>query len=366
MKYLAAALLALAPATALAQSDPVAAYLQSPYRVAPGVTVLRQNEPVFAGVNGNVTVIEQSDGLVLVDTGHSHGAGKHVVELVRKISPKPVKAVVISHWHNDHPLGLSAILEAWPNADVIAHEETIKDIKDGRMVGIPDAPSKEWEAQRAAGLTKAYEDLKAELAKATTDAERTGWARTFATRDLRIAQSVGTHRVIPRRGFTGTLSLPDSVAPVELMFLGRANTSGDISAWLPNQRVLVAGDAVVEPVPYMFNVYPSDMLTVFDKMRALNYRVLVPGHGVPQHDTAYLHRVAGLVREVQRQVAPLARRKVPADRVAARTNFKAQRDAFSGGDAWLAYWFDRYTLAPLIDSVYREAQGKVGPPPVAR
>ena len=150
------------------------------------------------------------------------------------------------------------------------------------------------------------------------------------------------------------------------MFLGRANTSGDISAWLPVQRVLVAGDAVVEPVPYMFNVFPAEMLAVFDAMRAVPYRVLVPGHGAPQHDTAYLHRVAGLVREVQRQVAPLARRGVPLERIEARTDFSAQRAAFAGDDPWLRYWFDRYTLTPLVASVWREALGEpLGPPPLA-
>jgi glyoxylase-like metal-dependent hydrolase (beta-lactamase superfamily II) len=340
-------------------------YLQVAERVAPGVHVLRQAVPNFAGVIGNVTVIEQSDGLVLIDSGSSHGVGQRVVQLVRSISDRPVKAVVITHWHNDHPLGLSAILAAWPDADIIAHSAAAADLEAGRTT-VPRTASAEYEAERVRTLGQAYDQLQAnEAARAATPEERAGWARALATRALRLADVPGTHLVLPRRTFTDRLTLPDRERPIELMFLGRANTSGDISAWLPRQRVLVAGDAVVEPVPYMFNAYPAEMLAVFDRMRALRYRVLIPGHGVPQRDSVYLDRVSGLVREVQRQVAPLARADVPLDQIAGRTDFTAQRRLFSGGDPWLAYWFDRYSLTPLIASVHAEARGEpLGPPPV--
>lgn len=185
-------------------------------------------------------------------------------------------------------------------------------------------------------------------------------------RATRLSDVAGTYLVIPRRSFADRLTLADPKAPVELLFLGRANTSGDISAWLPNQKILVAGDAVVEPVPYMFNVYPSEMLQVFDRMRGLGFRLLIPGHGVPQRDGAYLDRLSGLVHDVQRQVGPLARDGVPVADMAARTDFSAQRTLFAGSDPWLAFWFDRYALTPLIDSVHREARGEpLGPPPVA-
>src|SRR4051812_5064055 len=93
-------------------------YFQETLTLAPGVWVLAQ--PRFqVQPCGNVTVVEQSDGLVLVDAGGSPGAGRRIVERVRALSPKPVKAVIITHWHGDHPQGLSEILKAWPNARTI-------------------------------------------------------------------------------------------------------------------------------------------------------------------------------------------------------------------------------------------------------
>jgi glyoxylase-like metal-dependent hydrolase (beta-lactamase superfamily II) len=227
-------------------------YLQISAPIAQGVHVLRQSAPNFAGVIGNVTVIEQSDGLVLIDSGASHGNGERVVEMVRAISSKPVKTVVITHWHNDHPLGLSAIVAAWPGVDIIAHEAAAADMEAGRLGKIPRAPSAEYETTRIEALHKAYEQVRAEDAsKAESAEEKRGWKRAFVALPLRVADVAGTYLVMPKRTFAERLALPDATAPVELMFLGRANTSGDISAWLPKQCVLVAGDAVVEPIPYM-------------------------------------------------------------------------------------------------------------------
>lgn len=340
-------------------------YVQIAERVAPRVHVLRQRQPNFAGVLGNVAVIEQSDGLVLVDAGASHGSGLRIVQLVRSISPKPVKTVVISHWHGDHVLGLSAILAAWPNADVIAHERAAADISSRLDQFAPRVPSPKYEEERRRTLDAAYNDIeKNQAAQATSAEEKAGWRASLANRELRLADVPGTHLVLPKRTFADSLTLADADAPVELKFLGRANTSGDVVVWLPRQRVLVTGDIVVEPVPYMIQVFPGELMATLDRLRKIPFDVLVPGHGVPQRDQRYLDKLSALVGAVRDQVAPLARAGVPLDSIPARTEFAKQRSAFAGSDAWLAYWFDLYGLTPLIESVYNEALGRpLGPLP---
>ncbi len=169
--------------------------------------------------------------------------------------------------------------------------------------------------------------------------------------------------MLAKRTFADSLTLADASMPVELKFLGRANTSGDVVVWLPRERVLIAGDIVVEPVPFMIQVFPVEWLATVDRLRQYPFAVLVPGHGVTQRDRRYVDRLAAFVVAVREQVAPLARAGVPLDSIAARTQFDAQRSAFAGSDAWLGYWFDLYALTPLIESVYSEALGRpLGPP----
>ena len=71
--------------------------------------------PIILGpAISNVSIIEQSDGIVVIDSGATAADGRRIVAFVRSLTDKPVKAVVITHWHNDHPLGISAIRDAWP------------------------------------------------------------------------------------------------------------------------------------------------------------------------------------------------------------------------------------------------------------
>ncbi len=99
-------------------------YVYEAQRLTPRVHVIAQPRPFHLQPLGNVTVIEQRTGLVLVDAGGSRGSGERVVSLVREISPKPVTAVVLTHWHGDHVLGAAAIHRAWPAAQLIATERT--------------------------------------------------------------------------------------------------------------------------------------------------------------------------------------------------------------------------------------------------
>lgn len=341
-------------------------YVQIAERVTPRVHVLRQREPNFAGVVGNTTVIEQRDGLVLVDAGASHGSGERIVQLVRSISAKPVTAVVVTHWHGDHVMGLSAILRAWPTADIITHEHARQDIAARLSQLFPSSPSREYEVERLRALDAAYADIERnQAAAATTDAERAGWRATLGARELRLADVPGTHLITPTRTFTSTLTLGDAVTPVELRFLGRANTSGDIVAWVPSDSVLVAGDIVVAPTPFMIQVYPGEMLETLDRIRAIPFTRLIPGHGEPQSDRRYLDEITALVRSVRTKVAPLARAGVPLDSIPLRTTFETEQRAFARGDTWIAYWFTQYTLLPLIESVYNESLGRpLGPAPL--
>ncbi len=368
------ALMSIASAAVAATVDPVKSderpgardSIKVLEKAAPGVHVMKLPRTVFTGVVGNVTIIEQWDGVVLVDTGSSHGAGRRVVEAVKSLTAKPVKAVVITHWHNDHPLGLSAIVAEWPDADIISTEETKADMEAGRLGDIPRTQTAEYDEQRTALLRGYIPQFSPNITDpALSEEEQRDWARAIASIDVRIEDAPGTYLVLPKTTFVERFDIPDKKAPIEILFLGRANTSGDLSVWLPKQRVLIAGDAVVEPIPYMFNMFPSEQIEVLQKMKEIDFKILVPGHGELQTDEAYLDKLIGFIGNVQEQIAPLAEQGLSLEEATAKADFTVQKNAFAGESKWLAYWFDLYALTPLIDSVYREAKGEpLGSPPL--
>jgi glyoxylase-like metal-dependent hydrolase (beta-lactamase superfamily II) len=345
------------PISAGASGNVIDPYLSVLDEAAPGVHYMRQPIPNFAGVVGNVTIIEQDDGVVLVDTGSAYGGGARVVEAVRSITPKPVSAVILTHWHNDHPLGIPAIVETWPEVSIISTEATFENLRAGRT-NAPLANDPDYDALRLS----IYNDYIALFQALSTDpdlspAEREGWARAVNTQLIRIDDQPGTHLVLPNRTFTDRLALDDPVVPVEALFLGRANTDGDLVVWLPRQRILVAGDIVVAPTPYMFNVFPSENVATIERIRDYDFDLLIPGHGEAQRSKAYLDLLIDFIRAVQREVGPLVEQGLTLEEVTARVRPEEFADAFVGDDPWLRYWHVDYSLTPLVESVYNESRG---------
>lgn len=355
---------ASAPEAPSVSPVPENGYLPVVERVADNVHVVRQSMPNFAGVVGNVAIIEQSNSIVLVDSGVSHGWGVRVVEAVRRISRKPVSAVVITHWHGDHPLGLTAIREAWPDVEIISTAAT-RDRITTEDNGVPRVPRQRdlgYEAQRVATLEGYTEGVLATANDASlSPEERAGWARAASALPIRAADVPGTYVIVPERTFTDSLTLPDRLTPVEIRFEGRANTEGDAIVWLPRQRVLIAGDIVVSPIPYMFNVNPGDNIATLERLRAYDFAVVVPGHGEAMRDKAYIDQLIAFMRDVRAQTAALAAQGLSLEDTTARVQLEAHARAFAGDDAWLRVWFRDYAANPLIESAYQEANG--APPP---
>ena len=83
------------------------------------------------GFMNNPAWIVTADGVVVIDPGSSVQAGRMMVAQLRKTTKKPVTHVFNTHVHGDHWLGNQAVLEAWPQATIIAHPDMIKQAKDG-------------------------------------------------------------------------------------------------------------------------------------------------------------------------------------------------------------------------------------------
>lgn len=380
MKSLQFAIAALASITPIsgvfAQSAPAAISAQSPRygpwiasKVAPGVHLLAAPSDYFGPAVGNVTLIEQSDGWVVIDSGLTAGNGREVVRFARSLSPKPIKAVAITHWHNDHPQGISAIRDAFPNVRIIATEATERgmlgaegfdvDYKPNPMAD--DAMAKQV-ADTIANLTKLRDDPATAPDRRERIIKALGEFARFAE-DFR-----GTYIVTPTETFTRSLDLDDPLRPVELWFLGRANTEGDLVAWLPRERIVVSGDIVVAPTPFGFGSFAGDWIETLGKLKALQYAVLIPGHGAPQRDGAYLDKLSATIANLRAKIGPLAKAGVPVEDIKQKVDWAQVMAPWSDTPRNKAN-FESLFLDPMIPNVYKEAlgrpivQGEGGPAP---
>lgn len=365
MKGLVAALIGLAalpsiaiPASA-AQAPEVSIAPFTARELAPGVHLLAVSPDYRGGaLPGNVTMVEQSDGIVLIDSGLTAADGRRVAAYVRSITDKPVKAVVYTHWHGDHPLGMSGILGLWPNMRIIATAPTLETLRGPatRRIGLEPQESfiRGEQDQHRALLAQVEQRLsEPDLDPAT----RQRYERMRGEVLARIDDYPGTYLVLPTETFTDELLIDDPDRPVRLMFLGRANTDGDAIAWLPSQRIVVAGDVVVSPIPFGFDSYPGDWIGVLERLKAIDFAILVPGHGEPHTDRVYLDRLIGAVQDIRNQVGPLARQGLSLEEVRARLDHLAQTEIF-GDTPQTRSWFEAFWLTPMTLNAYREARGE--------
>jgi len=328
--------------------DP-AIYAARPYAVMPHVWVLKQ--PIGHEWHGNATLIEQERGLVLVDTGGSAGDGRHIVALLRSLSSKPLVAVILTHWHDDHSLGLSAVRDAWPNVRIIAAQSALEGMQTRLTARAGFAPDPVHEADRVRRFAPSLEEFDTQAADAglPSDARRAA-AESAAVLRYRLEGYTGSYIVRPTEVVTDRLTIADALAPVEVAFLGRANTQGDLVIHLPRQRAVIVGDIVVAPVPFGYGAFPGEWAQVLRKLDAMDFDVMVPGHGEPMQSRLYLRLVLWSIEDVRTQVARLVARGSTLDDVKQQIDYSAQRERWAPRDP--SEWLDAITT-----SAFNEATG---------
>ena len=349
---------AQAPLTApvIKESDRFGPWVAS--KIEPGVHLLAAAPDWFGPVVGNVTLIEQADGWVVIDSGLTASNGREVVRYARTLSPKPIKAVAITHWHNDHPQGVSAIRDAFPNIRIIATVGTEKGMLGAESFGVDYKPNPEADAAIAKLAEPTLEQLNKILADPATAPDRRERVKKAIGQYQAFPKDfAGTYIVPPTETFERRLLLADALRPVELLHLGRGNTDGDLIAWLPNQKIVASGDIVVAPVPFGFFSYPGDWIETLGKLKAMPFEVLIPGHGDPQRDRAYLDKLIVAIGDIRAKVAPLAKAGVKQDEIKAKVDWAATIAPFGDTPRNKAN-FEGLFIDPMIPNAYKEALGQ--------
>ena len=146
---------------------------------------------------------------------------------------------------------------------------------------------------------------------------------------------------------------------VQVKFLGRGNTAGDSTVYLPKEKIVVAGDLVAYPIPNTFDGYPSEWTQTLQNLAQLDADAIVPGHGPVLHDKTYVFLLRDLMKSAVDQLNAKLSQTFPAmfqslDGVKGAVDLSPFRERFAGKDKDLAAAFDAMT-ARLIKVAFEEA-----------
>ena len=278
------------------------------HRVANGVYAIIHDDATDEWPHGNTGVIVGDDGVMVVDSDYWPSRARADIALVRRLTDRPVRWLVNTHWHGDHTHGNAEYRDAFPGIRIVSARE------NGRLVEVNLA---RWPRQAtAAGSPKraALARLESVLAAGRDSAgrelrsgERDTLARTIALRRRELEELAAVRVVGPDTLFDDSLTIRLGRRQVRLVNQGRANSPADVSVWLPVERVLFTGDIVVSPVPYLSFSHPSHWATTLARIERMPVAVLVPGHGEPMRDLAYVRTLRRALETTMTRVDSLFR-----------------------------------------------------------
>jgi glyoxylase-like metal-dependent hydrolase (beta-lactamase superfamily II) len=278
--------IALAASALLIAFDAAAQPRPAPTRteVADGVHLFQTAPYGDVGLDGNSVAVIGRDGVLVFDTNGTPAAASAVLAQIRTLTDKPVRYIVNSHWHWDHWYGTEVYRQAFPGVQVVAHAKT-----RGMMMGPALDFNRPGLETQLPGYVKMLE-TKAEGDPAVRP--RLEAARFF------LDQKTRTRHVFPDVTFDRTFAIDLGGRRVQVHHHDRAVTPGDAFLYLPDQKILVTGDLLVNPVPFALSSYPSGWLATLERLDAFDASLIVPGHGGLLRDESLLHATRDVFREI--------------------------------------------------------------------
>jgi len=206
-----------------------------------------------------------NDGVLVADAQGSPEATRGLLEAIRKVTPKPIKYVVVCSDHGDHTGGNSVLP---PGIVYFIHPTS----------------------------------------KAILERQANGWKPPADVRVVTEKQTV-------------SLGGED----FEIFFLGRAHTGGDLSVYLPRRRILFLSETFLNRVfPAMRSAYPSDWLRSLDRAEQMNVDLYIPGHGFTETAAVSkeeLHNFHKALQSVIDEATRLYKAGVPVDDAIKQANW---------------------------------------------
>jgi cyclase len=333
--------------------------------LADGIYLFRAPSALDLWTSSNSVVVVNDSDVVVFDSNARASTSRLVIAEIRKITNKPVRVLINSHWHMDHWMGNAAYADAFPGLQIIATIET-----RNYMARLPsEFFLNSAGAQRAkAALDSAVASGRLADGSPLTTERRTQLERRLATSTALANDLASNRQVLPTVTFEDSMRFWRGGREFRL-FSATGDASGSTVLFMPAERILVTGDVLVRQEagegaqPWTTNSYQiSPWLASLRGMEALDVGIIVPGQGPALPDKTYLRLTITLFDSIIRQVhAALERGAVRFDQVQAAVKLDDIRQQFTRGDSTQSARFDAVATT-LMRKVVQEARDGIAMP----
>lgn len=187
-------------------------------------------------IDSNTTFIVSNEGVLVIDTRPNPDEALKVLKEIRKVTSKPIKYVINTHFHGDHVFGNQIFAEA---SAIIAH-------KNVRLF------------------------LEGE----------TGKEHLGAFKKMGIPGLEDTRIIIPDITYHKGLDIIFGRFNLQVRYLGKGHTDSDTIIYLPDEKILITGDLIFNgKIPFAGHAYISEWIKRVEELEKFDVRIVIPGHG---------------------------------------------------------------------------------------
>ena len=360
IKRIAAAATVVALATVVSWCDSSTTRQRTVTKLAEGIYEIRHPDAPDQFPQSNTTVIIGERDVLVVDSCYLPSAAREDIAQIKKWTSKPVRYLVITHWHGDHANGNAAYAEAFPGVSIIAHVETAK-----RLAGFTPGRLERY-TRRTTQIREQLASGKDERGNPLSDIDKKQLGEVLPGMEPVLAEFKPLRDPLPDMVFDEELNLDLGSRPVEIKFLGRGNTAGDAVVYLPKDKILITGDLLDHPIPYLGGGFPFDQIVTLRRMAQLDAQIIVPGHGDVLRDRVFLNDLVEFLEtvtaEVERQVYRLGNgfRRLDAVRAGVEQNVDVAkwRKRFAGDNKDDIEFFDTFSWPGVVTAAHAQIAGR--------
>ncbi len=261
----------------------------------------------------NTGVIVGDDSVMVIDAQATPLMAREVIRRIRKVTSKPIKYVVLSHYHAVRVLGASA----FKAQQVIASDATLELIRE-----------------------RGKQDMASEIGR---------FPRLFRGKETIPGLTW------PTMVFRQEMTVMMGKLEVRIIHAGRGHTAGDTIVWIPAQKVLFSGDLVEYKAGiYTGDAHLQDWPATLDRLVALKPRALVPGRGPALKTPGESLKAIRFTQDFVRGLLDSARRGVKAGRSMKEVYQSTKRRM---DPAYGAYPIYEHCMPFDVSRAYDEASG---------
>jgi glyoxylase-like metal-dependent hydrolase (beta-lactamase superfamily II) len=237
--------------------------------------VVKENLYLIEGTQGgNVAFLVTAKGVLIVDSGTSLAEGAQIVNAIRKVTPQPIRYIVLTHYHYDHTMGLPVFPET---ALVIGQHMVAHNIKENNIPSLQKYVASELPAniqKLQADVEKLKKAKSPELAKARKELKS-------AQQELADMKTMKTR--LPDQTFACSMIINLGGEAINLIYPEPAHTNCNILVLFPRQKVLHMGDMFFNKslpyIDYQNGASTANWIKQLTKIESWDVTTVIPGHG---------------------------------------------------------------------------------------